>query len=78
MNQLKVTGMLSSPCSPFGQPTAPSVPHEALRIFGTGRESELALFAPAAGRAMKRATQIAEVRASRVLVSGSHTGTDLI
>ena len=37
MNQLKVTGMLSSPCAPFGQPTASSVPQEALRIFGSGR-----------------------------------------
>jgi hypothetical protein len=34
MNQLKVAGMLSRPCSPFGQPTALSVPHDALRIFG--------------------------------------------
>jgi hypothetical protein len=33
MNQLKVTGMLSRPCSPVGQPTALSVPHDALRIL---------------------------------------------
>ncbi len=39
MNQLKVTGMLSSPCCPLGQPTALSVPHEALRIRGWGRGS---------------------------------------
>lgn len=39
MNQLKVTGMLSSSFAPFGQPTASSVPHEALRILGTGRWS---------------------------------------
>ncbi|MCW2980441.1 MAG: hypothetical protein JWO14_2168 [Solirubrobacterales bacterium] len=39
MNQLKVTGMLSSSLAPLGQPTASSVPHEALRIFGTGRWS---------------------------------------
>jgi len=25
--------MLSSPCWPFGQPTALSVPHDALRTF---------------------------------------------
>src|SRR5664279_2252809 len=40
MNQLNVTGMLSSPCSPPGQPTALSVPHEALRILGLGRAVE--------------------------------------
>lgn len=36
MNQVRVTGMLSSPLAPLGQPTALSVPHEALRIFGSG------------------------------------------
>jgi hypothetical protein len=52
MNQLKVTGMLSRPCAPFGQPTAPSVPHDALRILGSGRAS--GPVAAAAGNAQTR------------------------
>ena len=40
MNQLKVTGMLSRPCSPVGQSTALSVPQDALRILGSGRAIE--------------------------------------
>ena len=37
MNQSNVTGMLSRPLAPDGQPTALSVPHEALRTFGLAR-----------------------------------------
>jgi hypothetical protein len=54
MNQLKVTGMLSSPCAPFGQPTLSSVPQEALRIFGTGRANGAVAPATPAGAPTSR------------------------
>ena len=65
MNQLKVTGMLSSPCAPFGQPTALSVPHEALRIFGTGRGSGAAPATPGSAPVSSAAASAATKRGAR-------------
>src|ERR1700710_2221549 len=56
MNQLKVTGMLSRPCSPAGQQTALSVPHDALRILGPGRAIEPAPVAIAGNAQARRAS----------------------
>jgi hypothetical protein len=53
MNQLKVTGMLSSPCAPLGQPTALLVPHDALKILASGRATDVAPVA-VAGKAQTR------------------------
>lgn len=44
------------PLLPVGQPTAPSVPQEALRIFGTGRGSEPVAPTAAGSRKMETRT----------------------
>src|SRR5450755_398056 len=70
MNTLNVTGILSRPRWPFGQPTPLSVPHAALRMLGAGRAIEPAAVA-VMGNAHTRITSPAKRDPGRRCIDSS-------